>query len=73
LVGAATGQAGNDLALDLGRLAGATMLADPFDLEDLLAMREGDVLIAFGGGPDPAGFETSVPLLCGLLLRGEER
>jgi len=71
--GATTGQARNDLAFDFGGLAGATMLANPFDLEDLLAMREGEIVIEFDGGPDTADFEAGVSLVRRFLLRGEKR
>lgn len=72
-LGATTGQAGNDLAFDFGGLAGATMFADPLDLEDLLAMREGEIALEFEGGPDTAGFDAGVSLIRRLRLRGEKR
>ena len=70
-IGGAAGQAADDLALDLGGLAGAAMLADAFDLEDLLAVREGEVVVEVGGGPDAAGLDASMAFVPRLSLRGE--
>jgi hypothetical protein len=70
LVSAAAGQAANDFALDLDGLAGAAVLADALDLEDLLAVREGGVVVELGGGPDAAGVDASMSFVGGLSLRG---
>ena len=69
-LGAATGEAGDDFALDLRGRAGTAMLADAFDLEDLLAVREREVVVEFGGGPDTAGVDASMSFVGRLSLRG---
>lgn len=70
LVGGAAGQAGNDLALDLDGLAGAAMLANPFDLEDLAAVGKRDVVVERGRGPDAANVDARMAFVGRLSLRG---
>jgi hypothetical protein len=70
-IGGAAGQAADDVALDLRGLAGAAMRADAFNLEDLLAVRKGEVVVELGGGPDAAGLDASMTFVPSLSLRGE--
>ena len=69
-LGAATGEAGDDFALDLRGRTGTAMLADAYDLEDLLAVREREVVVELGGGPDTAGVDASMSFVGRLSLRG---
>jgi hypothetical protein len=53
-------------------LAGGEFLGDSFDLEDLLAVREVQVVVELGAGPDPAGVDAAVTFVNRLVLRGEK-
>lgn len=70
LIGRAAREAADDVALDFCGLTRTAVLADAFDLEDLLAMGEGEVAVELGGGPDAAGVDASMTFVARLSLRG---
>jgi len=45
---------------------------DTFDTEDLLAVREVEVPVQVGTGPDPPILDPAVALIRGFVLRGEK-
>jgi len=53
------------------RLAGRNLCGDSFDLEDLLAVGEVQVVVELGAGPDSAGLDATVTFFNRLVLRGE--
>lgn len=65
---ASAGDSADDLAASL---AGRDLLGDSFDLEDLLAVGEVQVVVELVAGPDSAGLDATVTFFNRLVLRGE--
>lgn len=68
LVRREAGQAADDLVMEL---AGGEDFAPAFDLKDLAAVGEREVVVEVGAGPDSADLQPAVCVVGRLSLRGE--
>lgn len=65
-------ETGNQISGFLLGFPGLQIFGEAFDDGDLPAVREIDIVVEFGAGPDLPGFQPAVAFIGGFVLRGEK-